>query len=263
MNAQRQTFGERRLAHARLADEQRVVLAPPAEHLDHPLELERPADQRIDPPFGGSRDQIRGDRPRADRCWAAPDHRRSPARPASRSVGAVRDHAEQRQAIDALGAQEIRRVALLLAQDEHEQAAAVHVRGARHRGVHHRLLHDAVEAERRLRLDGLEVGTGVNAFASTSCELPLHRVHVGATGNQNPPRLRLVSDGDEQMLEANGVVPQVGRQTERALDRLQRLRREGNRALAHSASIVTSSGNSCSSASCLVVFTFVWATSWV
>ena len=36
-----------------------------------------------------------------------------------------------------------------------------------------------------------------------------------------------------------------------------------NRGLAHSASIVTSSGNSCSSASCRVVFTFVWATSWV
>ena len=50
VDAQRQTLGERRLADARLADEQRVVLPPPAQHLDHPLELERAADQRIDLP---------------------------------------------------------------------------------------------------------------------------------------------------------------------------------------------------------------------
>ena len=261
MNAQRQTLGERRLADAWLADEQRVVLAPAAEHLDHPLELERPADERVDLSFGGTRDQIRGvglERIAAGRRRA---DRRSPARPASRSWAAVRDHTEQRQAIDALRAQEVRRVALFLAQDEHQQAAAVHVRGARHRGVHHRLLHDAVEAKRRFRLDRARGGHGRKRLRQHLLELPLHDVHVRAAGDQNPPRLRLVGDGDEQMLEANGVVPKVGRQPERALDRLQRLRREGNRALAHSASIVTSSGNSCSSASCLVVFTFVWATS--
>ena len=39
-DAARETLRNRRLAHTRLAHQQRVVLAAPAEHLDHPLELE-------------------------------------------------------------------------------------------------------------------------------------------------------------------------------------------------------------------------------
>ena len=52
VNAQRQAFGQRGLADARLADQQRVVLAAAAQHLDHALELELPADQRIDAALG-------------------------------------------------------------------------------------------------------------------------------------------------------------------------------------------------------------------
>ena len=48
VDAQRQALGDRRLADARLADVERVVLAAPAEHLDGALELALAADQRID-----------------------------------------------------------------------------------------------------------------------------------------------------------------------------------------------------------------------
>ena len=48
VNAQRQPFGQRGLADAGLADQQRVVLAAAAQHLDHALDLELAADQRID-----------------------------------------------------------------------------------------------------------------------------------------------------------------------------------------------------------------------
>ena len=169
----------------------------------------------------------------------------------------MRDHTEQRQAIDALGAQEVR-AALFLAKDEHEQtAAATWVASTSRRAPSPRCMTRC----RRRRSGSMGSMSARRKRLASTPELPLHGVHVRATGNQNPPRLRFVRDGDEQMLEANGVVPKVGRQPERTLDRLQRLRRERNRTLAHSASIVTSSGNSCSSASCLVVFTFVWATS--
>ena len=47
-DAPRQAFGDRGLADAGLADQQRVVLAPAAQHLDHALELVLAADQRID-----------------------------------------------------------------------------------------------------------------------------------------------------------------------------------------------------------------------
>ncbi len=48
VNHARQPFGQRGLADAGLADEQRIVLAPPAENLHRPLDLGLPADQRID-----------------------------------------------------------------------------------------------------------------------------------------------------------------------------------------------------------------------
>ena len=45
-----QPFGERRLAHARIADIERVVLGAPAQHLDGALDLRVAADERVDPP---------------------------------------------------------------------------------------------------------------------------------------------------------------------------------------------------------------------
>ena len=45
----REAFGDRGLADAGIADQQRVVLLPPAQHLDGALDLGLAADQRIDP----------------------------------------------------------------------------------------------------------------------------------------------------------------------------------------------------------------------
>ena len=47
-DAPREPFRDRGLADAGLADQQRVVLAPAAERLDHALELAVAADQRVD-----------------------------------------------------------------------------------------------------------------------------------------------------------------------------------------------------------------------
>ena len=44
----RQPLDDGGLADARVADEQRVVLAPPRQHVQRPLDLRLPADQRID-----------------------------------------------------------------------------------------------------------------------------------------------------------------------------------------------------------------------
>ena len=63
--------------------------------------------------------------------------------------------AQQRQPIDALLAQEVRGVALLFLQQEHQQRAALDLLRARRCGVHDRALDDAIEAERRFGLDGL------------------------------------------------------------------------------------------------------------
>jgi len=47
-DASRQTLGQRGLADASLADIQRIVLAPPAQHVDGALDLVSASDQRID-----------------------------------------------------------------------------------------------------------------------------------------------------------------------------------------------------------------------
>ena len=53
VDAERQPLGQRGLADARLAHQQRVVLAAAAQHLHDALELRGAADQRIDAALGG------------------------------------------------------------------------------------------------------------------------------------------------------------------------------------------------------------------
>ena len=56
----RQPVGDGRLAHARLADERRVVLGAPAEHLDHALDLFVAADDRVELAVAGQRREVAG-----------------------------------------------------------------------------------------------------------------------------------------------------------------------------------------------------------
>src|SRR4030095_12475863 len=59
VNAQRKPFGQRRLADTWLANKQRIVFSPAAEHLDHALEFERPSDHRLTLSRCGARDKTR------------------------------------------------------------------------------------------------------------------------------------------------------------------------------------------------------------
>ena len=58
--ARREPFGQRRLADARVADEDRVVLPPPAQDLHRPLQLVGAADQRIELAGARARGQVHG-----------------------------------------------------------------------------------------------------------------------------------------------------------------------------------------------------------
>ncbi len=53
-------FGNGGFAHARLADQDRIVLGPPAQDLQHPPDLLVPADDRIELPAAGPLVQIDG-----------------------------------------------------------------------------------------------------------------------------------------------------------------------------------------------------------
>ena len=253
VDPQRQAFGERGLADARLADEQRVVLAPAAEHLDHPLELELPANQRIDAALRRLGDQIRGvGLERIAHAGFAAIRRAGRGR---LFRPAVRNRAEQREAIQALLAQEVGGVALLFLQQEHQQGAAFDLLGARRGGVHDGALDDAVEAERRFRLHRLASGHGREGAIEHFLEVgPQHR-QVDAAARQDLARLRILDQGVQHVLEADEVVAAIGGDAERAPDAFERVGGKRHRRAAHapaswgSGSSVTSRGNSCCSAS--------------
>src|SRR5262249_55103857 len=54
LHPQREALDDGRLPDPRIADEDRVVLPPPAEHVDGALELARAPDQRVDAAGGGA-----------------------------------------------------------------------------------------------------------------------------------------------------------------------------------------------------------------
>ena len=71
----REPFDDRGLAHAGLADEHRVVLGSPAQHLDRALELAVPADQRVELPSTRGLGQVAAEL-REKRCLFGLGHRR-------------------------------------------------------------------------------------------------------------------------------------------------------------------------------------------
>ena len=51
MNLHRQSLGDRRFADAGVADIDRIVFAPPAQHVNRPFDLVVASDERVDKPL--------------------------------------------------------------------------------------------------------------------------------------------------------------------------------------------------------------------
>ena len=134
-DAQREALGERGLADARLADQQRVVLPPPRQHLDHALELVGAADQRIDLAVARALREVDAEalervrdlrvflavvldaaRPRHDRAAAGVDLRH-----------AVRDVVDDVEPRDALLLEQVDRVRVALAEHRRDHVAGRHL----------------------------------------------------------------------------------------------------------------------------------------
>ena len=146
---------------------------------------------------------------------------------------AVREHPQQQQPLDTLRAQEVRGVAVLFLQEKDQQASTLDVFRARRHGVHHRLLNHAVEAERRLRFDDRRRRYRSECAGKHVRQLPAQHVEVRTTVRQHAPRLRLVRDRKEQVLEPDLLMTTVGCHAEGSLDRLERLGRKRHRCLTH------------------------------
>ncbi len=158
-DAPRQAFGDGGLAHAGLADQQRVVLAAAAQHLDHALDLGLATDQRIDLAVLRERVQVLRVLLERGRLLLAVGVLRLLAR---RGLGLVfgltglrdpvRDEIDDVEPGHALLVQVVHGVRVLLAEDGDQHVGAgdflLAVAGALH--VHDGALDHPLETERRL-----------------------------------------------------------------------------------------------------------------
>ncbi len=204
-------FGDGGLAHAGLAHEQRVVLAPAAEDLDHALELELAPDERID--LAVDRELVQVLREALERAARARGllallgGLAFLAGAGLRVLGdAVRDEIHHVEARDPLLVQEIDRVRVLLAVDRHEHVGAGDFLLPRGLDVQDGALDDALEPERGLRVDLAGAGDGGRVLHHEVGERLLQLVDLGRAGLQDLGGGRVVAQGEKQMLHGDELV---------------------------------------------------------
>jgi hypothetical protein len=215
-DAAREPFGDRGFADAGLAHQQRVVLAPAAQRLDHALQLLVAADERVD--LAGQRERVQVLRVVVERAvrrlglvlllgflLGLAALRRG-------ALGdAVRDVVDHVQARDALLLQEIDRVRVLLAEDRHQHVGAGDFLLARRLHVQDRALDDALEAERGLRVDLAIGGDARRLLGDVLREVLAQLVHVGAAGAQHLGGRRVVQQREQQVLDGDELVALLAR----------------------------------------------------
>ena len=211
-DAAREAFGDRRLADAGVANEQRVVLLPAAQNLDGALNLGGTPDQGIDP--AGPRLLVQIDAIDFERVGAALLliaafdsggiflHTAHGARlgHAGALGDAVADIVHRIEAGHVLLLQEEGGVALALGEDRHEHIGASHLLAARGLHMGDGAMDDALEASGRLgvvmRIE-YEAGEFV---VEISGELVPQQVDIDVAGAHHRRCVAIVEQRQEQML---------------------------------------------------------------
>ena len=210
-----QAFGDGGLAHAGLADQQRVVLAPAGEDLRHALDLLLAPDQRVDAPGPGQFIQVAGigvQRVAGRRRFAAllvlhvllAFVVRTVARHLADAVGDVVDNVDARH---ALLLEQEHCLAFLFAEDRHQHIGAGHfaLAGALH--VEHGTLQHTLEAQGRLRLAVLVMHRDQRGGRIDELlQVVLEFVEIGATGAQNGRGSLIVKECQQQVFDGHELM---------------------------------------------------------
>ena len=251
-----QAFGNCRLAHAGLAHEERIVLAPPAQDLDHALDLGLTADQRVDAAIARQLVQVLRELVEW-RClgvgrlfllaFAAAVVARLGGLRRVVLLDAMGDEVDHVQPRHTLLVQVIHRVRILLAKGRDQHIGARHFLLAAAGGlhVHDGALDHALESQRRLGVD-LVVATDRGCVLLDEGRQALPQVFdVGRTGAQHFGRRRVVQQGQQQMLDGDEFVTLLARFDERHVQTDFQLLRN------HAASIMHCNGcPACLAAAC-------------
>ncbi len=230
-DAPRQAFGDRGLADAGLADEQRIVLLPPAQHLDGAADLGLAADQRID--LALARLLVEVDAIGFERValflrlvagfgigvflGAAHRARFRHARPLGDAVADVVDRVVARH---VLLLQEVRGMALALGEDRDQHVGAGHLLAAGGLDMDDGALDHALEPGGGLGILG-PVGDQVLQFGfEIGDEAAAQLVEVDIARPHHRGRILVLDQRQQEMLERRiFMVPLVG-ERQRAMERL-------------------------------------------
>ena len=256
----RETFGDRRLADAGVADQQRIVLLPPAENLDRALHLGLAADQRIDPAVLGllvEIDAIGVERALLLLAVAAALARlarlvllalflgaahRLGVGHAGTLGDAVADVIDRVVAGHVLLLQEIGSMALALGEDRDEHVCAGHLLAARRLHMDDRALDDALETGGRLGVVA-PVGDEIVEFGiDVIAQCLAQRVQIDRAGPHDRGRVQVVDEAEQQVLERRiFMAPFIGG-LKRPVKRLLEIARKGRHASPHFFSMMHWSG---------------------
>ncbi len=211
-DAPRQPFGDRRLADARLAHQQRIVLAATAQHLHHTLDFLLAADQRIDLAGLGQRIQVLGELLQRAFLAVAGFAFRIAVTMLGRLglvlADAVADEVDDVQPRHTLLLQVVHGVGVLLAEDGDQHIGARHlllaVGGRLH--VHDGALDHALEAQRRLRVHLVRTRHHRGVVGDEVLQVRTEVFDVGGAGAQHLRGRRVVQQRKQQVLHRNEFV---------------------------------------------------------
>ena len=270
-------FGERGLADAGVADEDRIVLAAAAEDFERAFELVAAADQRIELARlgpGGQAGGVRGQRiargrrfrPRAKPASA------SPAAASSSPAGATGGtllmpwvmYSSTSSRVTPCAARSCAAYDLFCCERRRQHVARLHFLPAGALDVQHGGLQHAAERERLFRLLLLTPAELLDRLLQVLVEILAELRQVGAAGGQNPLAVRIVGERVEQVLEREVGMPPRGRlSVGNGQDDFESWTEHVDipGLIAYSGSIAARSGNPLSRARSVTVATFVSATS--
>ena len=169
-----QPLGDRGLANPRFANQQRIILSPPAKHLNHPLHLSLTPDQGVDPPFLSLNIQVGGVLVKRTRLlrrlcirFGLSGFFATRGFLGLRCLGdPVADEIDHVEPGNPLLMQVVHRVGILFPKDRHQHIRARHfllaVRGALN--MHDRALDDPLKPQSGLRVDLLCPGNNRRIF---------------------------------------------------------------------------------------------------
>ncbi len=217
----RQPLGDGGLADARVADQQRVVLAPAAQHLDAALDLVVAPDQRIDVALsrlGVEIDAVFRKRGVALRIaivvrisGLVVELRRAghlPRFAVGRILGnTVGDEIDRVVAGHVLFLQEIGGIRFALGEDRDKHVGAGHLGAARALHVNRGALDHPLEGGGGHGFGALDIGfERGEVFVDVLDQRPAQLFEVDAAGFHHPGRVRLIDQREQQVLERGELV---------------------------------------------------------